>query len=317
MPEFDLIKQYFASATALDDSVLLGIGDDAAVLQVPENKQLVVAADSLVAGIHFPHNTSGYDIGHKALAVNLSDLAAMGAQPKWFTLAISAPPLPPSWWQEFTCAISNLAKQHQIMLIGGDTTASPVLTISIQILGLVAKNQFMRRDLAKIGDIICVSANLGDAGLGLAVVQKLVQLSNQHEKLVIQKLNTPIARVELGQKLVKLGVKCAIDISDGLAADLGHILDSSGVGASVFLAQLPLSASLRTQPIESAWQFAVASGDDYELCFTVAADKLKLFQANLIDYYPIGRIESQLGLRFFNENNELWTCSRMGYEHFT
>ncbi|WP_353571306.1 thiamine-phosphate kinase [Candidatus Albibeggiatoa sp. nov. BB20] len=321
MKEFNVIEHYFQQGLVSRKDVILGVGDDAALVQVPRDMELAISVDTLVEGVHFPINTCAYDIGYKSLAVNLSDMAAMGATPAWFTLALSCPEINESWLQQFTQGLADLAVQHQVALIGGDTTSSKsAITISIQIMGFSAKKQALQRDKAQIGDVICVTGNLGNAGLGLASVFGEVDLPELDKQFVEQCLNRPTPWVEIGQTLSKMGVQCAIDISDGLLADLGHILTASQVGAQIYLAQIPLSNTLKNQlSTQQAWQFALASGDDYELCFTVSPDKLEQLTQHLPanHFYPIGYIEAEHGLRCLQENGELWQPKQSGYEHFS
>ncbi len=318
MKEFNVIEQYFKQGFASRNDVLLGVGDDAALLQVPDNMQLAVSVDTLVEGVHFPKQTAAYNIGYKALAVNLSDIAAMGATPAWFSLALSCPQMTATWLQQFTQGLADLAIPHQMSLIGGDTTRAPTITISIQIMGFIAKNKALRRDAAQVGDIICVTGSLGNAGLGLSSVLAQIHLPEFEKQFVEQCLNRPTPRVAIGQILSQLGVCCAIDISDGLLADLGHILTASQVGATLQLAQIPLSNTLQNYlTIEQAWHYALSSGDDYELCFTVPVDKIQQLQQHLANIYQIGYIEAQPGLRCLDSNGQLWQAKQTGYEHFT
>ncbi|MEK7989854.1 MAG: thiamine-phosphate kinase [Thiotrichaceae bacterium] len=321
MKEFNAIEHYFRQGLVARDDVILGVGDDAALLQVPANMELAVSVDTLVEGVHFPINTNPYDIAYKALAVNLSDMAAMGATPAWFTLALSCPEISEPWLQQFTQGLADLAIQHQVSLIGGDTTRSKsVMTISIQIMGFIPKNKALRRDKAQVGDTIFVTGDLGNAGLGLASSFAEIDLPEQDAQFVEQCLNRPTPRVEIGQALSKLGVQCAIDISDGLLADLGHILTASQVGATLHLAQIPLSNTLKTQlKIEQAWQFALSSGDDYELCFTVRPEKIELLAQYLSanHFYPIGYIKAEQDLSCLHPNGDIWQPKRAGYEHFS
>lgn len=318
MKEFAAIEQYFSQGFVARDDVVLGVGDDAALVQVPQNMELAISVDTLVEGVHFPTSTSAYDVGYKALAVNLSDMAAMGATPTWFTLALSCPQMDATWLQEFSQGLTDLATRHQVSLIGGDTTRSQsVITISIQVMGLVPKNQAMRRNRAKAGDVICVTGSLGNAGLGLASVQGQIDLPKKDKQFVEQCLNQPSPKIKAGQILNQLGVCCAIDISDGLLADLGHILEASQVGATLHLEKTPLSDTLKNHiPTQQAWQLALTSGDDYELCFTVSPDKIKTIQQHLPNIHQIGCIEEIKGLRCIEPNMEYWQPQKAGYEHF-
>jgi len=319
MKEFAAIEHYFRQGFVSRPDVVLGVGDDAALVSVPPEQELVISVDTLVEGVHFPKQTTAYDIGYKALAVNLSDMAAMGATPAWFTLALSCPEMSASWLQQFSQGLRDLAVQHQVSLIGGDTTCSQAgITISIQIMGLVPRSRALRRDKAKVGDAIFVTGTLGNAGLGLASVFGQVTLPEADKHPLEQSLNRPTPRVAMGQQLRELGIHCAIDVSDGLLADLGHILTASAVGARLNLTDLPLSDSLKNNvSLEQGWHLALSSGDDYELCCTVAVDKMALVQRTLPNLHHIGYIESQQGLRCIQPNGERWQPKAAGYEHFS
>ncbi len=270
MTEFDVIARYFSQDFPKRADVTLEIGDDAALCSMPPDMQLAIAIDTLVEGVHFPTMTRPEDIGYKALAVNLSDLAAMGATPAWMTLALTCPQVDEVWLTKFSAGLRELAKIAQISLIGGDTTSGP-LTITVQVTGFVPPYAALQRRGAQPGDGIYVTGTLGDAGLGLASLQKRIVLPRPVLKFVESRLNRPTPRLHEGQALQRIA-NSAIDISDGLAADLGHILSASAVGASLQLENLPLSSALRDYlSPESAWNFALSAGDDYELCFTVPA----------------------------------------------
>jgi thiamine-monophosphate kinase len=316
MTEFDFITQLQNMAFPQRIEVTLGIGDDAALCTVPVGMQLVTAIDTLVSGVHFPTSTSAFDIGYKALAVNLSDLAAMGATPVWMTLALTCPAPQSSWLHEFTQGLLTLATQHQVSLIGGDTTAGP-LTVTIQVCGLVPVGQALLRSGAQVDDIIYVTGTLGDAGLGLfAGVQHKLSLPTDAQHFVINRLNRPTPRVQEGIRLRQIA-HSAIDISDGLAADLGHILAASGVGARIEVETLPLSSALRAHlSPQHAATLALTAGDDYELCFTVPPGRTHLL-AHLPtgSYTKIGVIEATPGLRCLLAEQP-FILKRTGYQHF-
>ena len=317
MSEFDLITRYFSQKFPKRDDVILGIGDDAALCTIPSDMQLAIAIDTLVEGIHFPNMTRPEDIGYKALAVNLSDMAAMGANPAWMTLVLTCPETNDVWLSKFSQGLRELAEIHNVSLIGGDTTAGP-LTITVQITGFIPPNTALTRSGAQVGDGIYVTGTLGDAGLGLAALQKKVVLPHPVQQFVESRLHRPTPRLHEGQALRGIG-SSAIDISDGLVADLEHILTASGVGASLQLERLPLSRALRDYlSLESAWNFALGSGDDYELCFTVPPsqeDALK--NALSADAYTrIGTIESHHGLRCRDHNGRIFIPKQQGYQHF-
>ncbi|HID98766.1 MAG TPA: thiamine-phosphate kinase [Thiotrichaceae bacterium] len=320
LAEFDLIARYFSDTFPKRTDVILGVGDDAALCQVPAGMQLATAIDTLVEGVHFPHKTRPHDIGYKALAVNLSDMAAMGATPAWMTLALTCPKTDEAWLKGFAQGLRELAEKHQVSLIGGDTTYGPALTITIQISGFVPPEQALLRGGAKPGDGIYVTGTLGDAGLGLASVQKeegiVLPIPIQH--YVESRLNRPTPRLHEGQALRGIA-SSAIDISDGLAADLGHILKASAVGASLQLEKLPLSQALRQHlSCKSAWHLALNAGDDYELCFTVPPNRETALRNALTthSYTRIGTIETISGLRCLDANGELLTLKMKGYQHF-
>ncbi|NNM69764.1 MAG: thiamine-phosphate kinase [Gallionella sp.] len=265
MSEFDLIRRHFTRATP---NALLGVGDDAALLQVSAGKVLAVSSDMLVCGTHFFADADPCLLGHKTLAVNLSDLAAMGATPRWATLALSLPGADEAWLERFSAGFFALAQRHQLDLVGGDTTRGP-LNLCVTIMGEVPASLALRRDGAKVGDEVWVSGNLGDAALALAHLQGRVHLSGSEFDAVAKALHQPQPRVALGLALRGIA-NSAIDVSDGLLADLGHILAASGVGAEIELAAMPVSAVMRSQPA-LAQRCVLAGGDDYELCFTAAA----------------------------------------------
>ncbi|MDO9371443.1 MAG: thiamine-phosphate kinase [Gammaproteobacteria bacterium] len=321
LTEFSIIERYFAQPAAMrDPDVVLGIGDDAALLHVPEGMELAVATDTLVEGVHFSPHTKPGDIGYKALAVNLSDMAAMGAEPRWATLALTLPQADESWLADFSAGFFALASEYRIQLIGGDTTRGP-LSITVQILGLVPAGTALRRSGAHAGDLIYVTGTLGDAGLGLRVLQQPLELSAQHAAHVMQRLNRPQPRVTEGIALRGIA-SAAIDVSDGLGADLGHILQASGAGARINLSTLPLSAAVADYVNHSGdWCMPLCAGDDYELCFTVPAQKcsalLDAMKSSPTGCTHIGVIEAAPGLRCISASGELITPRAGGYQHFS
>ncbi len=313
--EFEIIAHYFSQSFPKRPEVILGIGDDAALCTVPPTMQLAISVDTLVAGVHFPVITSPQDIGYKSLAVNLSDMAAMGATPTWFTLALTCPQVDTTWLQGFTEGLLQLATAAQVSLIGGDTTRGP-LTITIQIMGFVPVGMALRRQGAQVGDGIYVTGTLGEAGVALkwATSDFPAEIPSQ----VASRLNRPTPRLQAGIALRGIA-NSAIDISDGLLADLGHILTASQVGATVELARLPLSAFMREQlSLREAWQFALSAGDDYELCFTVPPQQEAILSTLLTphSYTRIGTIEASQGLRCIDHEGQSFTPSQSGYDHF-
>lgn len=319
-PEFELIQRFFTEQKVQRSDVLLGIGDDAALLSPPLGSTLVVSTDTLVAGVHFPHDTAAEAIGYKSLAVNLSDMAAMGAEPAWATLAITLPHNDAPWLTDFSRGLFTLAKAFGVQLIGGDTTHCPAggpLTITVQIMGFVPQGQALTRHGAQPGDGIFLTGSLGDAGLGLQL--RAQQDSSTAAQQLIRRLEYPMPRVAAGMALRGIA-SSAIDVSDGLAADLGHVLAASGVGADIAIARLPLSEALRGLAAEDAWQQAVSAGDDYELCFTAPlaqeAEIVAQLQAVDCPCLLIGEISEQPGLRWRDAEQNLQTITNAGFDHF-
>lgn len=317
MTEFDIITRYFSQTFPKRTDITLGIGDDAALCTIPSGMQLAIAIDTLVEGIHFPDNTRPEDIGYKALAVNLSDIAAMGATPAWMTLALTCPQADETWLKKFSQGLLELAQAAQVSLIGGDTTSGP-LTVTIQIAGYIPPESALQRRGAQPGDHIYVTGTIGDAGLGLASIKKQVILPPPVRQFVESRLNRPTPRLSEGQALRGIA-NSAIDISDGLAADLGHILTASAVGASLQIPHLPLSSGLRESlSIEEAWNLALSAGDDYELCFTVPPSQESALQRAISSnlYTHIGTIETAPGLRCLDAKGKIFTPRQKGYQHF-
>ena len=322
--EFDIIRQYFTptSTSQARDDVILGIGDDAAILDIANHHkahQLVQSVDTLIAGVHFPIETSPQDIAYKSLAVNLSDMAAMGAEPAWFTLAITLPDSDESWLKAFSESLSAIANEYNVQLIGGDTTNGP-LCISITINGFVPIGKAITRSNAQITDKIYVSGTLGDAALALAGWQGHCLLRKETISYLNDKLSRPQAQVELGILLREYANSC-IDISDGLIADLGHITESSNVGATIQFETIPLSKELKSNITDEALitPLVLAGGDDYELCFTIPTSKQSEFESiakeRNFNVTLVGEIESKKGVRCLVHNKEI-TVPSSGYNHF-
>lgn len=317
MAEFDLIRrlqQIICESPETRFKPVLGIGDDAAILEVPPEHQLVVTTDTLLEGTHFFSNTSPRDLGHKALAVNLSDLAAMGAEPAWFFLALTLPELNSGWLDEFALGIAGLASDSGIHLAGGDTTSGP-LSVTITAMGLVEQGGALTRSGAVEGDLVAISGTLGDAALAVS----LLQSGATPEKASLEALNHPEPRLELGQRLRGLATSC-IDISDGLVADLGHILKQSGVGADIQLADLPFSEILENVGEAERWDYQLTGGDDYELCFTIAPTRLAEMERIMIDIglplTVIGRITHTEQLALKTPSGGVYHPAGRAYEHF-
>lgn len=320
--EFELIKRYFTHPCS---QALLGVGDDCALLSAPKQEVLAISSDMLVEGQHFFSGTDPYRLGYKSLAVNLSDLAAMGAKPLAFTLALALPNNNPEWLAAFSKGMMSLAKAHHCDLIGGDTTRGP-LTISITILGSVAPQSTLRRDMACIDDDIWVSGELGDARLALAILRGsaetecVAQSITEHElQQIMARLECPEPRIALGLALYGLA-HAAIDISDGLISDLSHILTRSQCGASIYLARLPISAILIKQPQTVQQLCLLAGGDDYELCFTApfsARSAIYAVSHRLkLKLTRIGKVEIQQGLRLLDHNEQIMYFDKTGFDHF-
>ena len=318
MNEFELIRRYFSRQPVTRADVALGIGDDAALLQPPPGQQLVVTTDLLVSDVHFLPDVNPAALGHKALAVNLSDLAAMGAEPAWFVLNLALPVADESWLTGFSTGLFGLAQRYRIQLVGGDTSRAPQVVIAIEAHGFVPAGQALERAGAKPGDRIFITGALGDAGLALRHRQGRLRLSDAEFALCAERMDRPAPRIEEGLALRAIA-SSAIDISDGLVADLGHILEMSRVGARLELARLPLSPAYRTHLAETGWDVALANGDDYELCFTVppanlaALDKIKHRFPAMVD---IGVIEADSGLRIIDAAGKPYTPKATGHDHF-
>ncbi len=318
--EFALIDRYFAAHSRQRPDVALGIGDDGALLIPPPGQQLVVTVDTLIADVHFFANADPAGIGHKALAVNLSDLAAMGAIPAWATLALTLPKADEDWLGRFCRGLFALADRYDVQLIGGDTTHGPTTVITIQAMGFVPPGSALRREGAKPGDGIYVTGTPGDAGLALAVAYDKAAVVPEYASEVQIRLERPEPRLDQGLMLRGIA-SAAIDVSDGLAQDLGHILERSGVGARLDVEDLPLSPALiaSLEP-DAALHTALTGGDDYELCFTVAP-KYATQLARLTTLWNcrctrIGMIESEPGLRLVRANGSPFSLDRLGYDHF-
>lgn len=316
--EFQLIEHYFSRLGVVRPDVPLGVGDDCALLQVPDGKQLAVSIDTLVEGVHFLSGCDAESLGHKALAVNLSDLAAMGAEPAWVTLALTLPGVDEAWLAAFCRGFAGLAQRHQVQLVGGDTTRGP-LSISVQAHGFVAPGRALRRDTARPGDLIYVTGTLGDAALALQVLQGGYP-AGEHLAVLRQRLERPEPRVAAGLALSGLAGG-AIDISDGLLSDLGHICQRSGVGATLQQAAIPLSEPVAAYVRATGdWSMPLAGGDDYELCLIVPASR----QAQVEALGPtlgcplhlIGRIDPGSAIRCLDEAGAPVALNRGGYDHF-
>jgi thiamine-monophosphate kinase len=319
LSEFALIQHYFSQIGPRRRDVLLGVGDDCALLEPWGGGVLAMTTDTLVEGVHFPAGVDPESLGHKALAVNLSDLAAMGAEPAWATLALTLPTSDAAWLEGFSRGFAALAQRHGVALVGGDTTRGP-LAINIHVSGFVPRDEALRRDRARPGDSIFVSGTLGDAALALKVLNREYRPADGAEAL-LERLHRPTPRVSLGKMLRGLA-NAAIDISDGLLADLGHICEQSGVGAEIRPERLPLSAGGRAwRAAGGDWSPLLAGGDDYELCFTLPAERRAAFEARCFDWpsglTEIGVIQAGSGVRCRLEDGRLLHLEGAGYDHFS
>ncbi len=334
--EFELIRRYFQQheaqraakldAQGLDapGGVVLGIGDDAALLRLPEGTDLVAAVDTLVAGRHFPADTAAHSIGYRALAVNLSDLAAMGATPAWATLALTLPNADAQWLQEFSAGLFDIARQHGVVLVGGDTTRGP-LTVSVQILGSVPRGAALRRDGAKAGDVLAVSGTLGDSGAGLHFVNAAPGEADRGGErasvidALIQRFDYPSPRVQLGIAARHVA-SAAMDISDGLVGDLPKLAAASRLHAHVNVERLPLSAALRAAvSAAQAREWALGAGDDYELLIAASPanyPKLEAAARQLnLTLTIIGELSSGSGVSWSADGAD-YTPTALGFDHF-
>lgn len=318
--EFNLIDAYFSKLGSTRRDVVLGVGDDCAIVQPLANSELMVATDTMVAGVHFDESTPARALGHKIAAVNLSDLAAMGAEPAWLSLAITLPEMDTDWLHEFAAGLHEICSYYGCALIGGDTTRGPLsLTVTAQ--GQAPAGIGIRRSGAKAGDWVYVSGALGDAGLALAASQNKVTLAAHHQQRVQERLHFPTPQVALGIGLRGIA-SAAIDVSDGLLADLGHILKASKVGARLDLNEMPLSLALiETLEYEQALHYALSSGDDYELCFTVPDERRGMLETALahtaVKPVCIGRLTSQTEQIQLLLDGEPWQApAQSGFDHF-
>jgi len=316
--EFDIIRRYFTRQVADHSGVVAGIGDDAAVLQVPAGMELVVCMDTLVDGVHFPVGTAAAAIGHKALAVNLSDLAAMGAEPAWATLSLTIPEFTPAWLEKFSEGFFKLADLYQLQLVGGDTCRGP-LSVTVQAHGFVTPGTALRRRGAQAGDHIFVTGTLGDAGLAL-------QLGADAGDESQCRLDYPQPRIAAGLALRGIA-SAAIDVSDGLLADLGHLLEADRLGATVTIETLPRSKAFTTavQQCGAATSrlfhdLPLSAGDDYELCFTVPPTALPQLEAAQARFAcactHIGMVEAAAGIRCYTADGAPYGIDTAGYQHF-
>lgn len=314
MNEFEIIQRFFMRPTT-NPYVLLNIGDDCAITHLPAQTRLATTVDSFIAGIHCFDHTAPREIGHKALAKNLSDLAAMGATPQWLTLALTLPEVNDTWLTEFSQGFFHLADRYQVSLIGGNLARGP-LNVTIQAMGFLPPQQALTRKGAKPGDLIYVTHTLGDAGLALQWLQNIISVEPQYHHYLWQRWHQPEPRILEGLALLDIA-HAAIDISDGLVADLNHILQQSHVGARIYLNRLPLSAALQhTLPFYDAIEFALSGGDDYELCFTLPPHLQPTLVKRLLNVQCIGEITASPGLAIIDKDGLFYQPKQQGYRHF-
>ncbi|MGN6729055.1 MAG: thiamine-phosphate kinase [Rhodanobacteraceae bacterium] len=324
MSEFNLIEIIRARTAQSRGDVVLGIGDDAALLKPPAGQQLVACTDTLVAGVHFPQGTAPQDIGWKSLAVNLSDLAAMGATPAWAMLALTLPKADRRFVETFADGFAQLARAHAVNLVGGDTTQGP-LSVTVSAFGFSPESRALLRSGARVGDAVFVTGTLGDAAAALRLKQDsglgTRDPSNEQARSeLLLRLNRPEPRIAAGLALRDVASAC-IDVSDGLLADLGHICEASGMGAVVEADALPLSsAMLALFDADERRAFALSGGDDYELCFTASVDRADRIAADFarlgFGAARIGRIVAEAGVRVRDANGNAVEPPRRGWQHF-
>lgn len=313
--EFDLIEHHFRHLTVTGSDVVEGIGDDCAILRVPDGHELAVTTDTLIADVHFPEQASAADIGWKALACSLSDLAAVGADPAWATLALTLPEADDRWLAGFASGFGELAGKHGVSLVGGDMTRGPLVTVTVQAGGYLPAGTGLLRRGARPGDRLFVSGSPGEAAAGL----ERLHAGSTGDDSLIRRLHRPEPRVALGSRLRGLASAC-IDLSDGLAADVGHILHASGVGATVDEAALPRSPALEAAGSpRQVLEWILHGGDDYELCFSVSGEKIKEIKKlknEFNKFSEIGAVDETPGLRLRERDGTLRMIEGHGYDHF-
>lgn len=318
LSEFDLIDRYFRGCGARRTDVRVGVGDDAAILECPAGTELVAAVDTLVDGVHFPPGSPPASVGHRALAVNLSDLAAMGARPAWALLALTLPRADEAWLSEFAAGMAALARAHDVALVGGDTTSGP-LCVTVQVLGHVPRSAAMLRSGGQAGDALFVSGTPGDAAAGLAIEQGKLPAGGEAAAYLRERFLYPGPRIALGECLRRYAGAC-IDVSDGLLGDAAKLARASGCGVEIAYDEVPLSeALLRTVGEERARELALTGGDDYELCFTVRPAQVGRLLAELPPerwgYTRIGTLRESPGADVIRDG-AVMSISHSGYDHF-
>lgn len=312
MSEFSIIKDFFQRSSD-DPNVIVGNGDDCAVVSIPAGYELALSIDTMVEGVHFPKNTLAYDIGYKAVMSTISDLAAMGADPKWLTGSLTLPKADQSWLQNFSDGLFAAINKYNMTLIGGDLTRGP-LTITLQAHGLVPQGKAVQRKGAQVGDLIYVTNVLGDAALGLQLALGQKQLNNAEAALM--SFNRPEAQITAGFAMRNFATS-AIDISDGLVQDLQHVLTASNVGAELNVDNIPLSPALKQLTKTEALQYALAGGEDYQLIMTVPIKQQLAFEQQMpVTVTCIGKITAVKELVLLNAGGQHYPFERKGYQHF-
>ena len=320
MKEFNVIEDFFKAKSIQRKDVIIGIGDDGAVTRIPQGQALVTTTDTLLSGVHFLADTPPHAIAQKAIAVNLSDLAAMGAEPAWISLSLSLPTIDTDWLEAFSDGLQEYAVYYSVQLIGGDTVQGP-LSITITAQGFVPFEQALTRSKAKPGDSVYVTGTLGDAGLGLHIAQKKRVIDElNHQDFLLNRLNYPTPRLLIGTSLRRIASSC-IDISDGLVSDIKHILKASQCGATIHVDKLPMSLALKESVAYSqAIDYSLSAGDDYELLFTVSEEQkgyleTTLANANVHATY-IGHLTGNVGKLELRLADKPYEYNAKGYEHF-
>ena len=320
MTEQEIISKYFSRHQPADD-LEIGVGDDAAVIIPPVDKKLVVTTDTLNEGVHFLSNCSAEHLGHKALAVNLSDIAAMGAKPLWATINLSLPNVEHEWLLAFSNGLFALADEHNVKIVGGDLVRGP-LSISLQVIGYLTSGNVLTRSNADIGDDVYVSGSIGDAALGLKLIKKEIdlELSQGAFDYLYACHNRPIPRIQLGLEIVSFA-SATIDISDGFLQDLQRITIMSDVGARIDVEKIPTSSEMQLYREQSQdWTFPLTGGEDYELIFTAnheyREDINQLSKRVSCPITSVGKIIKGDGIKLYLENHEIALPQKLGYDHF-
>lgn len=314
--EFELIHRYFAAAacTAPAPGVARGIGDDCALLQLLPGEQLAVSTDTQVAGVHFPDRHDPFLLAQRVLAAAASDLAAMGATPVGFTLALTLPSADPAWLEGFARGLDVMARACALALIGGDTTRGP-LNINVTVFGRLPSGQALLRCGARPGDLLCIGGPTGEAAAALPLVLGERDPNGEGDGELLARYWTPQPQLALGQALRGLA-SAALDVSDGLLADCGHIVEQSAVALLIDAERVPLTAALRAAAGERALQLALSGGDDYVLVFTLPPAALPALQASGQPFHVIGRVAAGNGVRVLDRDGRDITPAAGGYQHF-